>query len=200
MKVFHLFAFSALFIFFSGRPVVPAAPEKITVAPYAKDSVSKTETSEVIPWTNEQRLDWNDFLSEPVRGTDAVASTSTSLGISYQLSDGQLVYHITCSFNKEKSWTLLKTGYILSHEQGHFDITEIFARKLNEALQQYQFNRRTFKKDINRIYQSVVQQKENFQKKYDEATDHSRKRKEQYDWCDTIDHLLAETQPYSNYP
>lgn len=200
MKLFHLFAFSALFISFSGRPVVPATPEKITVTLFAKDSVSKTESSEAIPWTNEQRLAWDDFLSEPVRGTDAVASTSTSLGIFYQLSGSQLVYHITCSFNKEKSWTLMKTDYILLHEQGHFDITEIFARKLNAALHHYQFNRRTFKKDISQIYQSVVQQKENFQKEYDEATDHSRKRKEQYDWFDTINNLLAETQPYSNYP
>ena len=62
----------------------------------------------------------------------------------------------------------MKTDYILSHEQGHFDITEIFARKLNEALQNYTFNKKTFRRDINSIYQSIVEQKEEYQKTYDE--------------------------------
>lgn len=200
MKLFHLFTLSTLFISFSGRPALTPAPEKIIVVNTTKNGAVKTETDEAIPWTGEKRLSWDDFLSNPVRGTDAVASTSTSLGISYQLSDGQLVYHITCTFNKEKSWTLMKTDYILAHEQGHFDITEIYARKLNKALQDYPFNRRTFKRDINQIYQSIVQEKETFQVTYDASTDHSRRKKEQYEWVDKIDNLLAETQRFANYP
>lgn len=94
----------------------------------------------------------------------------------------------------------MKTDYILAHEQGHFDITEIFARRLNEALQNYQFNKKTFKKDIGQIYQSIVSEKEEYQKIYDSETDHSRNRKVQYDWLEKIDSLLAETQAYSNYP
>lgn len=94
----------------------------------------------------------------------------------------------------------MKTDYILAHEQGHFDITEIFARKLNEALQNYQFNRKSLKRDIGQIYQSIVRQKEEYQKAYDAETDHSRKRKLQYDWLEKIEDLLEETEPYSNYP
>ena len=94
----------------------------------------------------------------------------------------------------------MKTDYILAHEQGHFDITEIFARKLNEALQNYDFNRKNFKKDINDIYQSIVKEKEEYQKAYDEESDHSRNRKVQYDWLEKIDKLLEETDPYAAYP
>ena len=94
----------------------------------------------------------------------------------------------------------MKTDYILAHEQGHFDITEIFARRLNEALQNYQFNKRTFKKDIGQIYQAIVSEKEEYQRTYDAETDHSRNRKVQYDWLEKIDSLLAETQSFSSYP
>lgn len=199
MKIFHLLAITALAMSFSGRPLSSDNPAaNIVIAPF-KDSLSE-ESADMIPWANDKRLAWDDFLCEPKHGTDAVASTSTSLGISYQLSGGQLGYHITCYFNKEKSWGLLRTDYILAHEQGHFDITEVFARKLNEALQNYQFNRKTFKKDISQIYQSIVDEKEAYQKMYDEETDHSRNRTVQYDWLEKIDSLLAETQPYSNYP
>lgn len=196
MKLFHLFALSALAVSFSGRPVFKTS--KPVFSSYSDSSFKKE--APMIPWETEKRLVWDDFLCEPKLGTDAVASTSTSLGIAYQLTDGQLKYHITCHFNKEKSWGLMKTDYILAHEQGHFDITEIFARRLNEALQNYQFNKRTFKRDISEIYQSIVRQKEEYQKTYDAETDHSRNRKLQYDWLEKIEDLLAETDAYSNYP
>jgi hypothetical protein len=196
MKLFHLFAVSALVLSFSGKPAFkPNAP----LLHPGKDSTAFVG-KDMIPWESNKRLEWDDFLCEPKLGTDAVASTSTSLGISYQLTDGELKYHITCYFNKEKSWGLMKTDYILAHEQGHFDITEIFARRLNEALQNYRFNKRTFKKDIGQIYQTIVNQKEEYQKTYDAETDHSRNRKVQYDWLERIEDLLAETAPYANYP
>lgn len=197
MKLFHLFALAALVLSFSGKPVSKPATAVIAVL---RDSSARTESQEMIPWENDSRLVWDDFLCEPKVGTDAVASTSTSLGIAYQLNGGQLKYHITCYFNKEKSWGLMKTDYILAHEQGHFDITEIFARRLNQALQNYRFNKRSFKKDISQIYQAIVDEKEEYQKTYDAETDHSRNRKVQYDWLERIDSLLAETQPYSGYP
>ena len=158
------------------------------------------EDDEFIPWINQRRLTWEDFLGEPRKNTDAVASTSTSLGISYQVKNGELSYRITCNFSKVKSWGSLKTDYILAHEQGHFDITEIFARKLFQAMQQYEFNRRTFKKDINEIYQEIVRQKEELQAQYDSETDHSRKRRIQYDWFEKIDQMLEETVSYAQYP
>jgi len=198
MKLFHLFALSALLLSFSGRP---AFELKNSGTSTFNDSTLHVEAErDVIPWETDKRLVWDDFLCEPKVGTDAVASTSTSLGISYQVADGELKYHITCYFNKEKSWGLMKTDYILAHEQGHFDITEVFARRLNEALQNYQFNKRTFKKDIAQIYQSIVGEKEEYQKTYDAETDHSRNRKVQYDWLEKIDSLLEETQPFANYP
>ena len=158
------------------------------------------ETDELIPWMEERRLTWEDFQSEPKSNTDAVASASTSLGIAYQLEGGKLTYKITCNFNKVRSWGLVKSNYILAHEQGHFDITEVTARLLHKAISEYEFNRRTFKQDINKIYEKVVDQKEALQAAYDRETDHSRNKRNQYDWLDKIDDMLEETAVYATYP
>ncbi|MFL5787214.1 MAG: DUF922 domain-containing protein [Flavisolibacter sp.] len=199
MNLLHLFAIPLFVVSFSGHPAPDKAPNS---EPVKKEiiTIGKKETADEIPWMSERRLTWEDYLCDPVRNTDAVASTSTSLGIAYQVINGRLTYHITCGFSKTKSWGLVRTNYILAHEQGHFDITEIFARKLYEALQNYQFNRRTFKRDIGEIYQSIVRQKEEYQEQYDGDTDHSRNRKVQFKWLDSIDNLLSETDVYSNYP
>jgi hypothetical protein len=198
MNFFQITTLSIFLINFSGLPKsFVSAPEAETVAVIKKN---KEENSEVIPWAARRTLLWEDFKSEPRRNTDAVASTSTSLGLSYQLNRGELTYEITCTFSKLKSWGLVKNDYILAHEQGHFDITELYARKLNKALQTYQFNRKTYREDISRIYQGVVNEKEAMQQAYDGQTDHSRKRRIQKEWLEQIEQMLTDSAPYANYP
>lgn len=188
-----------LLLFFAGIPksVVSEGPDPAASFRMIRE---KKADDAYIPWVPDYRLSWDDFLCEPKHNTDAVASTSTALGIAYQIRGGKLTYQITCKFSKKKSWGLVKTPYILAHEQAHFDITEIFARKLNQALQNYTLNRPTFQKDINTIYESIVKTKEAVQAAYDGETDHSRNKRKQAEWLERIDGLLADTQPYANYP
>ncbi|HET7897490.1 MAG TPA: DUF922 domain-containing protein [Flavisolibacter sp.] len=200
MKLFHLIPIIGLTLNFSGRPEA-AKPEAFASASIgAPKEVVLNEDDKTIPWTSSRKLAWDDFLCEPKKEGDAVASTSTSLGLSYQVRDNKLTFHITCDFSKEKSWGSLKTAYILAHEQGHFDITEIHARKLYEALYNYELNPASFKTDIATIYNGIVQEKEAMQEAYDGQTDHSRKRSLQTDWLKKIDTLLTSTEMFSTYP
>jgi len=196
MSLFHLFSIALLFFNTS-----TASGTKPTNILSVKNPIHSTkETDDYLPWGNERRLTWDDFLCEPKLNTDAVALTSTALGISYNVINNELHYEITCSFSKVKSWGLLKTNYILAHEQGHFDITEIYARKLYKELLDYKFNRRTFRQDVNDIYDRVVKEKETFQLTYDSITDHSRNKTIQKEWLERIQELLDETAPYADYP
>ena len=201
MKLFHLISILVMALNFSARPAVPR-PEALASARFGNEKTVAVvgDDEKVIPWSSTRKLAWDDFLCEPKKDGDAVASTSTSLGLSYQLRDNQLTFHIICNFSKEKSWGALKTDYILAHEQGHFDITEIFARKLYEALYHYELNPATFKKDIAAVYNRIVKEKEEMQLAYDSETDHSRKRSLQYQWLDKIDNLLTETALFATYP
>lgn len=199
MSYIHLFYLLFVALNFSGTPA-PVKPASVAASEVKATTVIKSEDEEFIPWAFNRRLAWEDFLCEPKKSSDAVASTSTSLGIAYQVEHGQLTYSITCNFSKHKSWGLLKTDYILAHEQGHFDITEIYARKLYKALQGYEFNRKTYRKDVNEIYRAIVQEKEDMQAAYDGESDHSRNRKTQYEWLQKIDQMLNETAPWAQYP
>ncbi len=197
-NLLHLFSLAFLALNFSGASL-PKEPKKEPVPP---DSVisRKIESKEFIPWMHNHRLIWDDFQCAPKKNGDAVASTSTSLGIAYQLKNGELTYQLTCAFSKTKSWGLVKTNYILAHEQGHFDITEIYTRKLHQALLEYEFDRKTYQRDINRIYQKIVTEKETLQNLYDKQSDHSRNKKTQMAWLQIINVLLNETASYADYP
>jgi hypothetical protein len=199
MSHMHLLYLLIVALNFSGTPA-PVKPKISVPAEVKKVSAITNDDDEFIPWAHDRRLSWEDFLCEPNKNSDAVASTSTSLGIAYQVEHGQLTYTITCNFSKQKSWGLLRTDYILAHEQGHFDITEICARKLYKALMEYPFNRKTYRKDVNEIYRAIVKEKEDMQAAYDGETDHSRNRRVQYEWLQKIDLMLQETATYAQYP
>ena len=200
MKAFNLLPIFLLSFNFSGTPV----PEKPQAAVSARTGtahfIDVEETDKIIPWKYRRQLSWVDFKSDPKKDGDAVASTSTSLGLSYQVRDGKLTFHITCDFSKEKSWGSLKTDYILAHEQAHFDITEIHARKLYEALYQYEYKPATLKSDIADIYNRIVKEKEDMQEAYDGETDHSRRKSRQTEWLQQIDQMLADTEIFAVYP
>lgn len=199
---FHLTTIFLFGLFFTGTPASliskSESPKKANTS-----SREKKENEEFIPWTYERMLDWNDFQCAPQRGTEAVATTNTTLGLAFQLNNGELSYQITCKFSKKKSWGSMKTDYILAHEQAHFDITELYARQLYKELKElkeFNFHRDTYQKDIAAIYNRVVKDKEAFQQAYDEQTDHSRKRRAQIEWLERIEKLLVETEAYETYP
>jgi predicted secreted Zn-dependent protease len=148
--------------------------------------IGHTQDEEFIEWSPAKRLSWEDYLAKPASSSDAAAITSTALGLEYHVRNNVLTYKITCRFSKTRSWGKYKTDYILLHEQGHFDITEIYARKLDEAIRDYNFNPKKFKTDLDQIYKDIMEEKEDVQNQYDLETDFSRNQEKQADWIKKI--------------
>src|ERR1700733_10251558 len=94
----------------------------------------ETKSSSLIDWSADKRLTWSDFKARPDENSPNAALTGTNIQFDFAYSSQTgFTYHITCRFDKNKSWGRVKTDYILSHEQGHFDIAEIYTRKLCKA-------------------------------------------------------------------
>lgn len=155
--------------------------------------------SNLIEWTAERKLTWNDFKGQPDKSSTNAALTSSSINIEFGYNRSGLKYNIKCRFDQNLSWGRIKNEYILSHEQGHFDIAEIHARKLNQQLKAYKFNNRTVGKDINRIYDTVMKEHHALQSKYDDETNYSRDPAKQNEWKIKIDEMLEELTAFSNY-
>lgn len=160
---------------------------------------AQVKDEEVIRWHPQQRLTWADYKGKVKTDSDAAASTATYLGLEYNFGRNGFDYTITCSFSKTRSWGLHKTDYILAHEQGHFDIAEIFARKLNQQLKAYRFDRNNFKEDLKKIYVDLTTEKDALQNQYDRETNHSINKEKQAEWLKKIESLLSEFADYADY-
>ncbi len=160
---------------------------------------AQTSSNDQIPWEENRKLTWADYKGKPDPNADAAASTATYIGIEYSMKNNSFSYKITCSFSQTRSWGLHKTDYILAHEQGHFDIAEIFARKLNKEMSQYVFNARSYQQDLKKIYDKVMLEKEKMQNQYDAETNHSIIKDKQEEWLKKIAGLLLEFKAYGGY-
>ena len=154
---------------------------------------------DILTWSKDRKLTWSDYKASPNPKSDAAATTSTSLSIDYHISDGSFRYTIKSWFSRTKSWGRHKTDYILAHEQGHFDIAEVYARKLHQRMSAYQFNKRTYQKDLDKIYKEVADEKAAVQQQYDRETRHSIDEVKQAEWLKKISRMLEELKEFADY-
>ena len=147
----------------------------------------------------DRKLTWKDFRAQPDKNSTNAALTSSSINIEFGYNNSGLKYKIKCRFDQNLSWGRIKNDYILAHEQGHFDIAEIHARKLHKNLKAYKFNNRTVAKDVNKIYDMVMKEHHAFQSLYDEETNYSRNAEKQGQWRDKIDQELNSLQEFADY-
>ena len=160
---------------------------------------SQSSNEEVLEWDPSRKLSWADYKARPNPDSDAAASTTTYLGINYNITSRSFSYKIYSRFSKTRSWGLHKTAYILSHEQGHFDIAEVFARKLHKKMSEFKFDKRTYQKDLEKIYRDVTKEKEDTQNQYDKETNHSINKTEQLLWLKKIAAMLEEYADWADY-
>lgn len=146
---------------------------------------------ETIPWSADRKLQWSDFKGSYLKTEWAAATTATSISYSLSVEEtgGRQIVSIDvgCEFFPEKSWYRpeLCDSIILSHEQLHFDIAELHARKLRKKLAETQFTE-NIREEIREIYNDILRRLYIFQNKYDRETNFSRNLQQQLLWNQMI--------------
>ncbi|MFT3825469.1 MAG: DUF922 domain-containing protein [Chitinophagaceae bacterium] len=160
---------------------------------------SSVHQNTLIEWHPDRKLTWSDFKAVPDPNSTNAALTISSINIEFGYSDQSWHYSIKCRFDKNRSWMRVKSGQILTHEQGHFDIAELYARKLNKALKEYRFRPKTINRDVNSIYEKLMAEHHKAQSKYDRETDFSRDKSKQAVWTSKIAKDLQSLDAYAGY-
>lgn len=158
---------------------------------------------EKIQWDQDRPLTWSDFKGKPSPSNDFKASTNSGMSISWSLSkrgnkEALKDYEVKANFYPNSSWkreNITRKEYILAHEQLHFDISELHARKLRKALSEYEGGK-NLQKELTAIYRKYEKERSNMQNALDVESDHSRIEQEELKWRDFVQ---KELQKYSKY-
>ena len=163
-----------------------------------------TRNEVTIPWQESYKLTWNDFKGPVKQNTDAVATTASGITFSYSVKRASkrvvgFKTKIFAHFYPEKSWYKPEhvDDHILFHEQYHFNLTELHARKFRQRVAQLQVSQNISKK-LDALHQQINTELSNMQQQYDNETNYSRDFEAQARWQDHIDAELAKLSKYKS--
>jgi len=182
----------------------------------APSAVAIAQVPEHVPWSVDQPISWQLFLAPyPQDGcmqAEAAAihmtlNWSVSYVIDYDRQRGawygyvdKSMINVTNTMEPLLSWaaTQGKSADVLDHEQRHFDLNEVYARKLEILLARPRVTgattdavRTALRKEINATASAVLDTASQMQSRYDEETAHGTDAAVQANWAAKIDAWLA---------
>jgi len=168
---------------------------------YASEKLpAKRDNSSRISWDINNQIEWKDFKGR-VKKTSPL-DAYTMLGISVEIigqKNGKVDMGVFGYFEKNKSWVKPgeKTNHLLSHERKHFDLCEVFRRKLIKNLEASKtYNYDSFSDEIEKIFNKNFEDYTKEQERYDEETHHSQKIESQIKWNKFISKELLRLKKY----
>jgi hypothetical protein len=167
-----------------------------------KDYCENTERGWAIEWQPGFKLSWDDFRAKE-KGSRGFAVAVTSCGFGYN------VYHegnkknikVFARFYCYESWWNdgIDIPAVLEHEQLHFDICELYGRKLYAGIKKLKKENNLSKKSLNQLNQKLHAEYSNMQDLYDDESDHSTNGKMQKAWEDKIRQEIASLDMYERH-
>ncbi|MBA5629147.1 hypothetical protein [Moheibacter lacus] len=89
-----------------------------------------------ILWRESLELNYADFEQKPPRNVkNVLAKSGIRIEYHYQIKDkNPPVFTVKTYFLKDQSWMILKDSNTLQHEKLHFDLAELYTRKIRRDL------------------------------------------------------------------
>ena len=156
-----------------------------------------------IVWSPDRKLTWDDFKRKPKEGTglDAESTVYIESSTPIECKNGKVVYNVRAVFEPDESWVdpTKKSDALLAHEQGHFDLAELYARKLRKKLSELASLCEDKKKFDEAVKTALRQNQDDFlkaQEKYDTDTDHGDDADKQKQAADDIKKGLDDLKDF----
>lgn len=157
----------------------------------------------VIVWSKTRKLTWNDFqgtisndkthegINVYRESEEDAARSRVAIALYFQCQGNKANHTIRAEFEKNNSWYYAKhkTEAVLIHEQQHFDMAELYARKLRTKLSA--LSNPCDKAAVGKVYQANDEAFEKFSNQYDIETSHGVNKQKQSEWEIKIQNLLS---------
>ncbi|MEO7264762.1 MAG: hypothetical protein ABIW38_07605 [Ferruginibacter sp.] len=153
------------------------------------------ENNWLVKWDANNKISWDNFVVKDTIDRYA-AESNTFFKANFYLKNDSVFCQVITYLNADRSWrkpSLQTDGeYAINHEQIHFDITEIFARRIRKELILNAAN----EPKVEKIYFDNAKACREFQELYDNETRHSLDKRNQERWNKHVRLLLLSLDNY----
>jgi hypothetical protein len=165
-------------------------------------------SSQIIEWKSARPLVWEDYQKKHTPlATDGLWAAKTvykveiePLNVAVDANDNIRNYKeltVVAQFFPSKSWVIERNDILLNHEQLHFDIAELYARKMRYEFSKLQKSNVRRMDDYQEVYNRNWQACKRDQKQYDADTNHGTREAENNLWKTRIDAKLTTYDPFA---
>ncbi|MBD3582198.1 hypothetical protein [Flavobacterium selenitireducens] len=149
-----------------------------------------------IPWSSTKKLTWPDFQGVPDTARSNLAAMST---VVVEISDGHWEgdipkFKIGTYFIKSKSWTTTNDNYTLNHEQVHFDLHELYARKIRKAFDSLNRKKVSEVPSYQKVYNRYLEEATARHYRYDSEANFNEIKQQQ--WSRQVQSDIQQTKQY----
>lgn len=157
-----------------------------------------------VSWNSERKINWGDFKSKLAPSKFSNAKTSYKIEIipenvlvdeNDRIKDYEKLT-VVANFFKKESWSGSKDENLLIHERLHFDIAELFARKIRKRFSELKRNKESRFKVYSSEYSKLWNKGRNFQNKYDVETSHGINLVENKEWVLRVKNQISSLKEY----
>lgn len=145
-----------------------------------------------LAWTT-HRLSWKHFHGRPRLGTSTAAQTSSGVTYVVECHGERFRYAVLATFSPAESWVRpdipphrTASPRTLKHEQTHFDITELFARRLRRAFSSVRDICPSHPRDARKLFDRLSRESQSMQEQYDQETAHGTALDAQARWSRAV--------------
>ena len=135
-------------------------------------------------WSEERPLTWSDYVLKKFKsGKKEIAITSVKHRVVGYMENGVPEFEVKVVFVAKDSWTSDTTNMaLLAHEQLHFDIGELYRRKIEEKIKRLQKDGEKQKAIYRYVIRKSLSDFRIFSEEYDRETKHGVLKGMQQKW------------------
>lgn len=173
--------------------------------PDALDGIRPPIQDDAIVWSADRQLTWDDFKGKPIRELDGARSAlnyRTAVGCRNQ----RLQVRILTVFLPAQSsvtYRIISSGLAsrvgLAHEQLHFDLAEVFARRVRRMYAELKSPCPRTDDALNALADPVFREAAETQNRYDDYTRFGESEARQLEWAKRIAADLAELEAWAHH-
>lgn len=150
----------------------------------------------LIEWNEFYELQWNDFKGTPTPESIGDAGTVVHIKAKPFLVKKQVKYDVYAFFDKGKSWYRDRSESLLAHERIHFDIAELYARKIRKKISELRKKGVNNVKVYNKAINQIIEESNETDRRYDIETLHGALTRRQVIWERKVREELSQLDGY----
>ena len=187
------------------EPARPSARPPVGPSARPADDLLSAEVAaeHAFAWSSRRRLVWADFRGTPASDGREGAKTAYTLFTAWKCRTDAFQFQAVAAFRPQASW--VKAAIVrdsaasrraLGHEQTHFDISEVGARRLRQYFAQLSAPCRKSDEQLGAMARRIINEEKAEQRRYDDETEHGLDARRQAEWTEATAERLAALERY----